>query len=343
MRSPYRKAYNSNIVEAVQLCGWNVLFLSSIYDSPFNVRIFNDDESHNLSIYGWGLTHGGGNRSKEEYRIQVHVEQFQLMPNFKTLVLGWWQDVEIFAGFDVRKHLGQLGYSPSIQVRRDALQKAALNGVATHSKENQEIVVTFRPDFFVDYVRNIEDLHNFGESTQDLEELETVIQKTTEDEDFQVNDKDIEQVSEKRKTVVQTVTRKVRQAGFQRRVLTAYNHQCAFCSIQLNLIDAAHIVPVAEADSTDYTSNGMALCALHHRAFDNALITINDQYETLVSQDKIKQLKVIRRDSGLENFIKNLRPMIALPPAITDRTHAVFIGKANELRGWRESKIIKVN
>ncbi len=296
-----------------------------------------------LSIYGWGLTHGGGNRSKEEYRIQVHVEQFQLMPNFKTLVLGWWQDVEIFAGFDVRKHLGQLGYSPSIQVRRDALQKAALNGVATHSKENQEIVVTFRPDFFVDYVRNIEDLHNFGESTQDLEELETVIQKTIEDEDFQVNDRDIEQVSEKRKTVVQTVTRKVRQAGFQRRVLTAYNHQCAFCSIQLNLIDAAHIVPVAEADSTDYTSNGMALCALHHRAFDNALITINDQYETLVSQDKIKQLKVIGRDSGLENFIKNLRPMIALPPAITDRPHAVFIGKANELRGWRESKIIKVN
>lgn len=214
---------------------------------------------------------------------------------------------------------------------------------STHGKGNKEIAVAFRPDFFVDYVRNIEDLHNFGESAKDLEQLETVIQKTTEDDDFQVNDKDIEQVSKKRKTIVQSVTKKVRQVGFQRRVLTAYSHQCAFCSIQLNLLDAAHIVPVAEEDSTDYTSNGIALCSLHHRAFDNALITINDKYETLVSQDKIKQLKAIGRDNGLENFIKNLRPMIALPPAITDRPHATFIGKANEVRGWKYSKTIKIS
>lgn len=189
---------------------------------------------------------------------------------------------------------------------------------------------------------NLEKLHDFGESAEDLETLETVVEKTMTDEDFQVNNEDLKEVSTPRKQVVQTVTKKVRQAGFKRRVLTAYSHRCAFCSVQLRLIDAAHIIPVKYEGSTDYTSNGMALCALHHRAFDNALITINDEYETLVSRDKITELKTIAHDGGLDNFLKNLRPQIELPPAVNDRPHATFIEKANELRGWKNNKVIKI-
>lgn len=190
---------------------------------------------------------------------------------------------------------------------------------------------------------NLEKLHDFGESAQDLKTLETVVERTTADEDFQVNKEDLEEVSEPRRKVVQTVTRKVRQAGFKRRVLTAYSNKCAFCSIQLKLIDAAHILPVAHDESNDYTSNGMALCALHHRAFDNALITINNEYETLVSRDKINTLKAIAHDGGLDNFLEKLRPQIELPPAVNDRPHTTFIEKANELRGWKISKAIKIN
>lgn len=319
-----------------------MLFLSSIYDLPFNIRIFNDNESYDLSIYGWGVTHGGGQRSRTEYRIQVQVEQFQLKTGFQTLVLGWWAEGEVFAGFDVRKHLGMLGDNPSIQISRDALERAKSNGIATHSKENQEIAVSFRPDFFVDYVKNLENIHNFGESAQDLLELETAIQKTSEDEDFQVNEEVIERASEPRKRIIQTVTRSVRESSFKWRVLDAYSHQCAFCSIQLNLIDAAHIVQVDEKDSTDYTSNGIALCSIHHRAFDNAAITINEKYETLVSVDKIKQLRAAGRDNGLEEFVKKLRPIIALPQIRADRPHPTYIEKANNLRGWKDSRVIKI-
>jgi len=336
------KPLRLKIIESVRMCGWNVLFLSDLSRLPINIQIYNEDSSLKLKIYIWNLTHGGYPRSEDEYRIQSKVARFEQAAGYKTLILGWWEDVGVFAGFDIRKHSGAIGYSSSIQVSRTSLLKAARNDFSAHDKGNEELAIAFRPEFFIDYVLNLEKLHDFGESAQDLETLETVVEKTTEDEDFQVNNEDLEEVSEPRKKVIQTVTKKVRQAGFKRRVLTAYSNKCAFCSVQLKLIDAAHILPVAHEESTDYTSNGMALCALHHRAFDNALITINDEYETLVSRNKISDLKAIAHDGGLDNFIENLRPQIELPPSVNDRPHSTFIVKANELRGWKSNKTMKI-
>lgn len=179
---------------------------------------------------------------------------------------------------------------------------------------DDEIAVAFRPDFFVDYVTNLESIHNFGESALDVKTLENVVEKTS-DETFNINDADIEQISIPRQSVARTVTQKIRQAGFKRRVLTAYSNQCAFCSIQLKLIDAAHIVPVAQPDSTDFTSNGISLCPLHHRAYDNSLITINENYETLINEDKLDNLRTIGHDGGMKKFIDDLRPIIHIPPA----------------------------
>lgn len=341
-RQPYRRAYNENIVDAIQLSGWRIIYLSSIYDNPFKIRVYNDTESHNLSIYGWGLSHGGGNRNQNEYRIQVQVERFVVEPEFQTLVLGWWKDVEVFAGFDVRKHLGQLGDNDSIQVSRDALQTAAANGLATHLRQNQEIVIAFRPELFVDYVRNMTELHDFGRSTRDIAQLETLIERTTTDDDFVINDGDLGAVSGTRKSVTRTVVKKVRDSTFQRRVLNAYGSKCALCNVQLKLIDAAHILPVDVTGSTDYTSNGIALCALHHRAYDNSFVTFNERYETLVSDYKVKHLRAIGHDGGLREFLANLRPMIILPPTATDRPHTTYVTQANQSRGWEHVKVIKI-
>lgn len=343
MASAYRKGFNTNVVEAIQSAGWNVIFLSPIGDSPFLIRAYKDGKRYDLRIYGWGITHGGGQRNREEYRIQVQVDQFAVSQGFLTLVLGWWKDVEIFAGFDVRKHAGQLGDNPSIQIKRDTLQLAATNGIAAHTKDNEEIAVAFRPDFIMEYVRNLEDLHNFGRSTRDLRSMQALIQRSTEDEDFEINDEDIAGVTAGRRTIVQTVTKKVRESSFKRRVLTAYSHQCAFCSIQLDLIDAAHILPVEDDESTDYTSNGIALCALHHRAFDHSFVTFNDRYEVLVSRDKKNRLESIGHDAGMNDFIARLRPMIGLPPNRADCPNVAYIQRANSLRGWNPRMSERVN
>ncbi len=334
-----RPQLSAKIVEAVQSSGWNVLYGSSLDARPFSIRMYSEGESYACRNYIWNLSHGGKTRNPDEYRIQVKVDKFERVSGQKTLVLGWSDDLGVFAGFDVRKHSGTLGYSSSIQVSLETRRKAIINGISAHDKGNGEIAVAFRPEFFADYVRNLELLHDFGESAQDLHTLETVLgQIADEEKDF--DESEIDKFSAKRRTIVRTITQKVRASSFQSRVLTAYNFRCAFCSLQLKLVDAAHIVPVAQEDSTDNTSNGLMLCSLHHRAYDNALITIDESFKTFVNKKIMDYLKDIGHDGGMKDFVENLRPVINMPPAVRDRPLPKYIKQANQLRGWIKTQAI---
>ncbi len=286
-----------------------------------------------LRVYIWNLTHGGRTRSRDEYRIQVQVNRFQRDTRHKTLVLGWWDDAGVFAGFDVRKHSGILGNPSSIQIRRATLRKAAASGISAHEKANGELAVAFRPDFFLEYVSKLEDIHGFGESVDDLRVLETVMDEGA-NEEFILNNETLNQVTQTRRSTVVRITRKIREASFKRRVLTAYGHQCAFCLIQLKLVDAAHIIPVAHERSTDETSNGIALCPLHHRAFDQSLVTINERYETMINRRSMTYLSSINLDGGMTRFIEEIRQTIHIPRALRERPNINYIGEANRIRGW---------
>lgn len=319
------------ILQAVRDDGWNILYLSDPKFHPFRLKIYNETESYNIRIYIWNLTHGGGKaRPADEYRVQITgVNQFDQEMGGKTLILGWWNEGEVFAGFDFNKHTGVLGFSPSIQIREEALRKAYVKGISPWTKENQEIAIAFRPDFFVEYVKNLESLHSFGESASDLE----ILSEVTENPDA-VNDTQIAAITAERQMTVTSVKKKIRDISFKSRILTSYNNRCAFCSIQLKLIDAAHIVPV-QHDGTDETSNGIALCALHHRAYDRNLVTFNEEYQILYNEQEFYKLKEIGLDGGADKFIGGLRAIIHLPPTINDRPHVEYIKTANELRGWK--------
>lgn len=221
-----------------------------------------------------------------------------------------------------------MGHSPSIQIREEALRFAYQNGIATGLKDNNEIAIAIRPDFLVEYVLNIDSLHSIGESTTDYEILEEV---TSHPE--QINDLTLENISEERKIAVSSVRMKIRDNSFKSRVLTSYSNTCAFCGIQLKLIDAAHIIPV-QHDSSDETCNVISLCALHHRAYDRNLVTFNRDYQILINDKQVKKLTEIGLDGGYKNFAKNLRAVITLPPTITDRPHVDYIDQANQIRGW---------
>lgn len=318
------------IIQGIRDDGWNIIYLSDPKFHPFRFRIYQGNESHNIRIYVWNLTHGGGaQRPVDEYRIQITgVDHFEQEPNGKTIILGWWSQGGVFAGFDFNKHNGALGFSPSIQIREAALRRAYIKGVAPWEKDNEEIAIAFRPDFIVEYIRNLESLHSFGESEQDLE----VLEESIETPDI-VNDAEISGVAAERQTAVVNVKKKIRDNSFKSRVLTSYSNHCAFCGVQLKLIDAAHIVPV-QHDGTDETSNGISLCALHHRAFDRNLVTFNADYQIVTSQKNFDKLREIGLDGGAEKFINDLRAVILLPPTISDRPHVEYINLANQIRGW---------
>ncbi|MDF1501235.1 MAG: HNH endonuclease signature motif containing protein [Anaerolineales bacterium] len=54
---------------------------------------------------------------------------------------------------------------------------------------------------------------------------------------------------------------------------------------QRQLLDAAHIIPDMEARGDPAVRNGLALCKLHHAAFDSFMIGISPDYEVFVRED----------------------------------------------------------
>lgn len=325
-----------NIVQAINESGWNVLYAGDTSQHPFLLKIYKDNEKFLLRIYIWNLTHGGGaKRAADEYRIQITgVTHFEQREGEKTLILGWWKHIGVFAGFDFNKHKDKtwsLGEdSPSIQIKEENLRNALINGFSAGDKGNGEIAIAFRPDFFGEYVQDLEKLHQLGGSVRQIQVVEQIATGQ-----LQVNSEEVRALSPARQTIIETISKKLRDNNFKKRVLTAYGNQCAFSGIQLKLVDAAHIFPVSEVTSTDDTSNGIALSAIYHRAFDRGLVTLNEEYQIVINEAKMDGLREIGFDGGMKIFRKNLRPIIIVPPTTTDRPNVNFVRDANRLRGWK--------
>lgn len=269
-------------------------------------------------------------RAANEFRIQIKEPRIEQETGYKTLILGYFEALQVFAGWDISKHLGAPGYSASFQIRAENLERASISGFSPCNKGNNEIAVAFRPDFFVNYVQSFNQLHSFGTSAKDFKVLEAV-----SDQPLELNTELIQQVSKQRQIAVIQLSKKLRDTSFKARVLNAYGNKCAFSGLQLKLVDAAHILPVSYASSNDDTANGIALSALYHRAYDKGIVTFNEQYQTVVNTLEMQKLKEIGFDGGMAKFIKDLRPIINVPPSITDRPNIKFIKEANKLRGWK--------
>lgn len=326
------KPHLFHIVEsAFRNCGWSFLYLPPVGQHPARYQIYNGERSHIVRAYIWNLTHGGRNRPVDEWRIQVTgVERFEPEIGGKTLILGWRDDIGVFAGFDFSHHRGDFGASPSIQIREAALNHALDHGFAVHNKGNGELSIGFRPDFLAAYIENLEALHECGEAENEIELLQQI-----GDERNEITDDIIEQeVAERRRYAIKTTRRAIREIDFRDRVLTAYAHRCAMCDAQLRLLDGAHILPVAHPNSTDRTDNGIALCVLHHRAFDRAFVTFGADYQILVNEQMIEELRLTNRAGGLDAFRQALRQEIAVPHSEADRPSRDSIELGNNLRGW---------
>jgi putative restriction endonuclease len=75
--------------------------------------------------------------------------------------------------------------------------------------------------------------------------------------------------------VVRQVKQRMHQGRFRGVVLPAYNDRCAICRLkEVRLLDAAHIVGDADELGEPEVSNGLSLCSIHHRAFDEDLVGI---------------------------------------------------------------------
>ena len=163
----------SRLERAILDNGWKYLSLSPPAEHPARYLIFQGEQRFTTRVYIWNLTPGGTNRPHDEWRIQATgVGRFESEPSGKTLILGWEDERGVFVGFDLHKHQGPIGYSPSIQLRERALDEAARNVFAIHNKGNEELAVAFRPDFLPTYLANVESLHKCGEFEGEIDLLQ---------------------------------------------------------------------------------------------------------------------------------------------------------------------------
>lgn len=75
------------------------------------------------------------------------------------------------------------------------------------------------------------------------------------------------------------------QRFFRGAVLASYGYRCTVCRISIpELLNASHIIPwsVDVARRADPT-NGLAMCALHDRAFDRGLIAVDENLRVVVA------------------------------------------------------------
>ena len=69
--------------------------------------------------------------------------------------------------------------------------------------------------------------------------------------------------------------RRLHQAKFREQVLHAYKRSCAVCRLKhVELLDAAHILPDSHPRGEPVVPNGLAMCKLHHAAFDTNILGI---------------------------------------------------------------------
>lgn len=71
------------------------------------------------------------------------------------------------------------------------------------------------------------------------------------------------------------------QRLFRNALLRVYDYSCCICGLSFeNALEACHIIPFSKADSYQRldVSNGLLLCANHHKMFDSGQITINQDY-----------------------------------------------------------------
>ncbi|MFW7413467.1 HNH endonuclease [Demequina sp. SO4-18] len=97
--------------------------------------------------------------------------------------------------------------------------------------------------------------------------------------------------------------RRVHQPAFRGMVLRAYETQCTVCRFKhAELLDAAHIT----ADSADagdaVVTNGMAMCKIHHAAYDRNFLGVTPDYEIKINASLLAEVDGPMLKHGLQEM-----------------------------------------
>lgn len=93
---------------------------------------------------------------------------------------------------------------------------------------------------------------------------------------------------------------RLHQPVFRARVLRAYEQSCAICRLRyVDLLDAAHILSDADGGQP-VVPNGLALCKIHHAAYDRGIVGIRSDYVVQVRPDVLLEVDGPMLEHGIQ-------------------------------------------
>jgi putative restriction endonuclease len=282
---------------------------SEVHERPLLVRARYGTTTIGLRVFLWRVTHGGARRAAHEYRVQTtrpHNQPLLADTSRQTLLLGYHEALDVFAAWDVRVHPDP-GGSSSLQVDLDLLEGAAEHGFVSRPRETRagrELVVAFDPDSIGAYLEVVERLAATG-----VESATPAVEAATSGSPVPDS---VLPVEAERRREIRHVAALVRDSRFRAAVVRAYAGRCAFCDLDLGLVQAAHIEGVAEGGK-DVVGNGVAACPTHHIAFDRGLLVVEGNTRIVVNRALAGSLGLDPNELG--RLRHGLRDRLHLPGA----------------------------
>jgi putative restriction endonuclease len=96
---------------------------------------------------------------------------------------------------------------------------------------------------------------------------------------------------------------RLHQPMFRARVLNAYQSRCAICQLRhTQLLDAAHIIADGKPHGDPVVPNGLAMCKIHHAAFDSNILGVRPDLTVHIRQDILDEIDGPMLRHGLQGM-----------------------------------------
>ncbi|MEB2288745.1 MAG: HNH endonuclease [Anaerolineae bacterium] len=329
----FDKDFANALVETMANAGWHtVLPTRGELPNPLHIT-FSGRTTLRLIIYARRLTRQSSDVSNHHRPLgEMHLQllfdgdrrgagernRLLFRDDALTLLLGFYQapdNTYVVAACDPQYHQ-EYAYSASVQVKNGAVQQASEEGIAFYIKTSGETVVVFQLEGIAEYIQTARELHSMTTETVSKALQDRMLPPSTR-RTFAAS---LEQVTKampglrdtERRQRTESLMRYVRNQGFREGIVRAYR-RCAICGFQYDyILEAAHIIPVAEG-GTDTYDNGLALCPTCHEMFDKGYILVDRDYGIHINTRYAEEFDQAGLADSLNRLKETLRRTLWLP------------------------------
>lgn len=118
-----------------------------------------------------------------------------------------------------------------------------------------------------------------------------------------VSDRGLQSDTDIRRYATREARVRLHQHRFRELVLSAYSGKCAVCSLRESaLLQAAHIIEDRDPQGAAAVVNGIALCAIHHLAYDRNLLGIDPTGVVHIASRLLDEIDGPMLSAGLQGF-----------------------------------------